>query len=58
MEMREVMIEIPANAAIICLKCYDGNGTFFAESMSIVDGEEEVAEEEEKEEEVKEEESE
>ena len=49
METKEVVIEIPVKASIIAIRCYDGMGTFFAESMSIVEGEEEEDKEEEKE---------
>ena len=53
METRDVMVTIPKDAAIVVIKCYDGAGSFFAESMSIIA--EEEKKEENKEEETKEE---
>lgn len=48
METKEIVIEIPVNAAIVSLKCYDAVGSFFAESISIVAEDEEAQEEEDK----------
>jgi len=37
MEKKTINIEVPAGAEIITIECFDGNGTFFAKSLGIIE---------------------